>query len=162
MLRFKEWRATNSPLGRTASFDGSFLERSAWSLASGRQNSSPPNLSGCPQFHPGPPKHAPRLPLRPASFSTANQAQPSPRRLQLGSPFEPAPGSHPLPRHTPRPGSPGGPPPPPDIRRRGVGAEVGSVAVERGRPGGLRPHGLQGLGVGVGGAGAGLQLLLAS
>lgn len=86
-----------------------------------RQNSSPPNLSGCPHFQPGPPKHAPRLPLGSASFSTANQAQPSPRRLQSGSPV---PGSQPLPRHTPRPESPRRPSSPSCPRISGVGASV--------------------------------------
>ena len=142
-------------LGRKALFDSSFLEgglkSSVW-----QPDSSPPNPSWRPQFHPGSPKLALHLPApsvllhrQPGSTlaSTPRTVAPS---------LSPLPGSQPGPRPLPRPEKPGAPPCPQapgvgsDCAERGArpSGEGALEACARGR--GLSDLGRRGLGVGVG------------
>lgn len=125
MLLFHEWRATDSP-GKEGFIRQLLPRAQPKNLASGQRDSSPPNPSWLPDFTLDPPNSRPASP-RPASLPTAYQAHPRPRRLAAG------------PRPPPRLGSPWCPLLPPGSGGRERPRRAGSVAVGRGRQGGLRP-----------------------
>lgn len=86
-------------LGRKASFDGSFLEGG---LESGRPGSPPPNPSGCPQFHLGPPQTRAPPPWDLGPSPPLSRLSPCPDASHLGLPLRPLQGPDPGPTPIPK------------------------------------------------------------